>query len=277
MVGLEHCSVGVIGLGRMGHPIAHRLAKAGFIVSGHDRDTRAAAAASAVGIPVAGSPRAVAMTSDIVIVVVGFESDVTEAMFGPDGVSGGLGPGTVVAIASTVAPSYVVGLAEQLGAIGARLIDTPLVRGEAAARSGRLVIYAGGDEVDIALCRPVFDVLAERVIRLGELGAGQVAKAANNQLLWTCVAASAEALDFGAAFGLDRDGLRAALGYGSGANWALETRADDRPALWAEKDLAIVLDEADVAGVAMPVTAAVRQAIAAFKAARGLPTPKAGS
>jgi 3-hydroxyisobutyrate dehydrogenase-like beta-hydroxyacid dehydrogenase len=274
MVGQENRSVGLIGLGRMGLPMARRLAASGFSVAGHDRDRQVAAAASKEGIAIAASPEAVAAASDLVIVVVGFEREVTDVLFGPRGLAERLRPGAVVAIASTAAPSFVIGLAERLAAIGARLIDTPLVRGETAAASGRLVVYAGGAERDIVSFRPVFDVLAERVIRLGDVGAGQVAKAANNQLLWTCVCASAEALDFAAAFGVERDALRAALGYGSGANWALETRADERPALWAEKDLAIVLEEADRAGIAMPVTAQVRQAIARFKRARGLPTPK---
>ena len=141
MVGQENRSIGVIGLGRMGRPMAQRLAAAGFVVCGYDRDAQAAAAASAVGIAVAGSPAAVAAASNVVIVVVGFEREVDEVVFGSDGLADGLRPGNVVAVASTVAPSYVVGLAERLSAIGTRLIDTPLVRGEAAAierASGRL-------------------------------------------------------------------------------------------------------------------------------------------
>jgi 3-hydroxyisobutyrate dehydrogenase-like beta-hydroxyacid dehydrogenase len=266
-------AVGVVGLGRMGRPIARHLVTAGFAVHGYDRRLEEAEACSADGVTIVANAAEVASASDLVIVVVGFEGQVDDVVFGKDGLGDGLRPGTVVAIASTVSPTFLIRLQERLATTGARLIDAPLVRGEAAAEAGRLVVYAGGDDSDIGRCRPVFDAFAEHVFRLGGPGTGQVAKAVNNMLLWTCLCADIEGLDFAQAFGVDREALRAALALGSGANWALETRADERPALWAEKDLAIVLDEASKAGVGMPVTATVKDAIAAFKAARGLATP----
>ena len=80
-----------------------------------------------------------------------------------------------------------------------------------------------------------------------------------------------EGLDLGEAEGLDREQLRQILVLSSGDNWALRTRADDRPALWAEKDMAIVLDEAQQQGLTLPIAAQVSESIKAFKVARGLP------
>jgi 3-hydroxyisobutyrate dehydrogenase-like beta-hydroxyacid dehydrogenase len=266
-------TVGLVGLGRMGRPMARHIAANGYNVCGYDSAREGAAAAQSLGVRIEESPAGVAARSDLVIIVVGFESQVEEVLFGQGGMAEALRPDTVLAVASTVAPSYVMGLRDRLAATGVRLIDMPLSRGEAAAEGGRLLVYAGGAEADIDACRPVFTAFAEHVLRLGEVGAGQAAKAVNNMLLWTCLCANIEGMAFAERFGVDRDALREALGYGSGANWALETRADERPALWAEKDMMILLAEADKARVAMPVAGTVKEAIKAFKIARGLPMP----
>jgi len=267
-------NVGLIGLGRMGRPMARHLAAAGFGTFGCDRDPAAAAAAEGSGVFPLATCAEVARRSQAVIVVVGFESQVEEAIFGRDGLATGASPGTVLMIASTVAPSYMAKLAHRTAEHGLTIVDTPVARGEAAAEAGRLLVFAGGPEDVLERCRPVLDCFAERICHLGKVGAGQVAKAINNMLLWTCVSANVEGLDLAEALGVDREALRAALGHSSGANWALETRAEERPALWAEKDMMIVLEEAKAARVAVPVCGAVKDAITAFKIARNLPTPK---
>jgi 3-hydroxyisobutyrate dehydrogenase-like beta-hydroxyacid dehydrogenase len=159
---------------------------------------------------------------------------------------------------------------------GIAFLDAPLARGEAAAEAGDLLLFAGGDPVALDRARPALSTFASEINYLGGLGTGQAAKAANNYLLWTCLAATVEALDFGASQGVDREAMRAALGRSSGANWAMETRADERPALWAEKDMMSLLAEADRARLAMPLAGAVKEAIKAFKIARNLPMPEEG-
>ncbi|NNG04777.1 MAG: NAD(P)-dependent oxidoreductase [Inquilinus sp.] len=265
--------VGIVGLGRMGLPMARRLAAAGVTIAGCDTDSAAVAAARAAGIGIAATPADLARSSDLVLILVGSESQVAAALLADDGVLAGDHPGSIVAICSTVAPSFVTGLADRCAGRGVDLLDAPLARGEQAARDGSLLVYAGGDAAVLARCRPALDVLAEHVFLLGGLGAGQAAKAVNNMLLWACMTASVEGLELGEALGVDREALRAALGFGSGANWALTTRADERPAFWAEKDLAIVRAEAAAAGLTLPVCEAVDSAIRAFKRARGLPSP----
>ena len=197
-----------------------------------------------------------------------------QAVFAADGVLAGAGKAAILAIASTVSPSYMMALAGRVGQRGLDVIDIPLARGERAAEEGSLLVLAGGPQDVLARCRPVLETFSDALFRLGDVGAGQVAKAVNNMLLWTCLCANVEGLNFAEAFGVNREVLREALGYSSGANWALETRADERPALWAEKDMMILLAEADSVRVAMPVAGTVKEAIKAFKIARDLPMPK---
>jgi 3-hydroxyisobutyrate dehydrogenase-like beta-hydroxyacid dehydrogenase len=257
----------------MGRPIARHLAARGFAVSGFDRESDAAAAARADGIEVTASCAGTAARSDAVILIVGFDSEVEEAVFGDGGLVTGARPGMVLLVASTVAPDYMKGLAERVAGHGLVALDIPVARGESAAESGKLLVFAGGDLEALDRCRPVLEAFSERIEYLGDAGAGQTAKAINNMLLWTCLAANVEGLDFGEALGVDRERLREALRHSSGANWALETRADERPALWAEKDMDLMLAEAADAGLEMPVSRTIREAIATFKKARGLPTP----
>ena len=185
-------------------------------------------------------------------------------------------PTAILAIASTVSPSYMMALAGRVEQRGLDVIDIPLARGERAAEEGSLLILAGGSQDVLARCQPVLETFSNALFRLGDVGAGQVAKAVNNMLLWTCLCANVEGMNFAEAFGVNREILREALKYSSGANWALETRADERPALWAEKDMMILLAEADSVRVAMPVSGTVKEAIKAFKIARDLPMPKRG-
>lgn len=265
--------VGIVGLGRMGRPMARHLLASGHAVCGFDPDPAAIETARAIGLEIAGSCARLAERCDVVILVVGFDSQVEEAIFGDGGILDGARPGTILMVASTVAPSYMKTLAERVAGHGLVAVDVPVARGEMAAESGELLVFAGGDRDTVERVRPMLKTFSARIDYLGPAGAGQSAKAINNMLLWTCLVANVEGLDLGEALDVDREALREALCHSSGANWALETRADERPALWAEKDMDLLLGEARSAGCAMPVSETVRKAIADFKRARGLPTP----
>ncbi|HEX2258099.1 MAG TPA: NAD(P)-dependent oxidoreductase [Afifellaceae bacterium] len=266
--------VGVIGLGKMGLPMARHVLASGRRVTGCDPVPEAADAAAALGVEVVVSPAGVARASRLVIVVVGFDAQVDAVLFGPDGAVAAAAPGTIIAVASTVAPTYARGLPRRAGRDDIAFLDVPVARGESAAEAGRLLLFGGGEEAAFRRGEPVFRAFCEHVFHLGPLGAGQAAKAVNNMLLWACLTATVEGLDLGEALGLDREALRQALAHSSGDNWAMRTRADERPALWAEKDMMIVLAEADRARLALPVAGTVQEAVKAFKIARGLPMPE---
>jgi 3-hydroxyisobutyrate dehydrogenase-like beta-hydroxyacid dehydrogenase len=220
------------------------------------------------------APRDVASAANLVIIVVGFESEVEAVIFGRDGILAAGDARPIVALASTVAPRYAVRLAMRLKERDLTLLDVPLARGEPAAEAGKLLIYGAGDAAAFEACRPAFATFASDIFHLGQAGAGQVGKMINNLLLWTCTAANDEGLRLGAALGVDPRRLREALLRGSGQNWSLESGAGDRPMPWAEKDMSIVLHEADLARLSLPLAGTVKEVIKGLKIRKGFAMPR---
>jgi 3-hydroxyisobutyrate dehydrogenase-like beta-hydroxyacid dehydrogenase len=266
--------IGILGLGKMGAPMARHLLAKGYRVAGYDPLEPARGNARALGVAVLGSPREVGRSSELVIVVVGFDQEVEATLFGENGVVESAPSGLVVALASTVAPRYAGRLAERLRERGVVLLDIPLARGEAAALAGKLLIYGAGDESVFEACRPAFGAFASDIFHLGAAGAGQVGKMVNNLILWTCIVANDEGLTLGEALGVDRARLQAALHHGSGQNWAMDHSAERSGMPWAEKDMSIVLHEADLARVSLPLSGTVKEAIKALKIRMGLGLPQ---
>ena len=266
-------TVGIVGLGKMGAPMARHLLAGGFKVAGYDVD---AARRSSVlpDLAVLDSPREVARASDLVIVVVGFDHEVETVVFGEGGIVEAARRGLIVALGSTVAPRYAKRLAGRLGSQGIVLLDIPLARGEAAAIAGKLLIFGAGEEAAFAACRPAFGAFASDIFHLGPAGAGQVAKMVNNLILWACTAANDEGLRLGEALGVDEARLREALRHGSAQNWAMDNRADLSGMPWAEKDMNIVLHEADLARLSLPLCGTVKETIKGLKIRMGLGLPR---
>ena len=269
-------TVGLIGLGKMGNPMARHLIARGYRVVGCDPVADACAQARTLGARIAGSPREVAQAAGLVIIVVGFEREVEEVVFGTDGIVAGAEPRPVVALASTVAPRYAKRLVARLAERGITLLDIPLARGEPAAAEGKLLIYGAGDKAAFEACRPAFAAFASDIFHLGAAGAGQVGKMVNNLILWACISVNDEGLRLGEAMGVDRGLLREALRRGSGQNWALDSGAGDRPMPWAEKDMSIVLHEADLARIALPLAGTVKEVIKGLKIRKGYEMPLEG-
>jgi 3-hydroxyisobutyrate dehydrogenase-like beta-hydroxyacid dehydrogenase len=265
---------GILGLGKMGLPMAEHLLARGYSVAGYDPLEPARASARALGVSVLGSPGEVARAADLVLVVVGFEHEVEAALFGSGGIAQASRPGLIVAVGSTLAPRYAARLAERLRGAGMVLLDIPLARGEAAARSGSLLIYGAGDEASFEACRPAFGAFASDIFHLGAAGAGQVAKMVNNLLLWACIVANDEGLRLAEALGVERSRLQAALHHGSGQNWAMDHAAERSGMPWAEKDMSIVLHEADLARLSLPLCGTVKETIKGLKIRMGLGLPQ---
>ena len=147
-------NVGIIGLGRMGLPMAGHLLAADFAVHGYDTDPAAMQDAQSAGVVTMNSAARTAAQSDAVILIVGFDSQVEQAVFGDEGVTAGARPGTILMVASTVAPGYMKTLARRVADLDLTAIDIPVARGEMAARSGELLVFAGGDRDAVEQCRP---------------------------------------------------------------------------------------------------------------------------
>jgi 3-hydroxyisobutyrate dehydrogenase-like beta-hydroxyacid dehydrogenase len=269
-------NVGVIGLGKMGLPMARLLREKGFTVTGYDTALPALKAAAARGIQAVNSPKAVAAASDLIIIAVGFDSEVEAVMFGDNGALAGAADGSVIAIASTVAPATMRKLKRRCASRqGVTLLDIPLCRGEQAAELGKLLIMGGGDKAAFDACRPAFSAFADAIFHLGPLGSGQVGKMVNNLILWACISANDEGLKLGQKLGVPSDALREALVASSASNWALASRIEEQPMPWAEKDMSIVLKEADALRFSVPLCGVVKEVIKTVKIERNWPTPRA--
>ena len=267
-------SVGVIGLGKMGGQLARHLAAAGFETRGYDVRAEAMAAAEADGAAATASPAALASASDLVIVGVGFDSELEAALFGDDGAMDSPRPGSVIAVASTVAPATMLKIAERIGEREVAVLDIPMARGEQAAIDGNLLIFGGGDREVFDRCRPAFSTFSDAIHYLGPVGAGQVGKLVNNLILWACISANEEGFRLAESLGVAAAPLRDALLQSSAHNWAMATEAVERPMPWAEKDMTIVLKEADAARVSLPLSGTVKEVIKGVKIARGQAMPE---
>ena len=262
-------TVGMIGLGKMGGPMARLLVAKGFSVLGYDVSAKAAKSAAKHKVAIAKSPAALAAKCDLVIVVTGFEHQAEDALFGKAGVVEGARRGTIIGMASTISPSGMIDIGRRLAARKLVPLDIPLCRGEPAAEAGKLLITGGGDKKAFDRCRPAFATFADAIFHLGPVGAGQVGKMVNNLILWACISANDEGLRLGEKFGVDRRAMRKMLLQSSGQNWALETGAGDRPMPWAEKDMMIVLAEADGLRMSLPLCGVIKEVIKGIKVARG--------
>jgi len=186
-----------------------------------------------------------AARADLVLAVVVDDAQVREAL---GDAFDGARPGTVLAICASVRPDT----CRELEAAGRGrdlvVVDAALVRGERGAEEGRLVLYCGGEAEAIDALGTACAPFAETVVRVGEIGAGQVAKIANNVLLWACIRADVEALRLARALGVEPGPLREALALGSGANRPLAEWGRHR-LRWPHKDLEVALAVAAEAGV----------------------------
>ena len=263
----------MLGLGKMGAPMARHLVARGYNVIGYDPVDVAQRNAAALGVRAAGSPHDVARASDLVIIVVGFDHEVESALFAADGVMAAARPGLIVAIGSTIAPRAAMRFAERAAKLGVVVLDAPLARGEQAAIAGKLLLFGAGDENAFEACRPAFSAFASDIFHLGAAGAGQVGKMVNNLILWACTSANDEGLRLGEALGVKAEQLRAALHHSSAQNWSMDQRAELSGMPWAEKDMRIVLHEADLARLALPLCGTVKETIKDLKIRLGYGLP----
>ena len=269
MAGERIGTVGVIGLGKMGGPIARHLSAGGFKTIGYDIVPSAVEIARENGVEIAASPAALASRCDLVIVLTAFEEQVEDAIFGREGAATGARPGTIIGIAATISPSGTKNMARRLSALSIIPLDIPLCRPEFAAEAGKLLITGGGDRDAFERCRPAFATFASDIFHLGPVGSGEVGKMVNNLILWACISANYEGMKLADTHGVDRVSLRAMLLKSSAANWPLETGVGDMVMPWAEKDMRIVLNEADAGRVSLPLCGTVKEVIKGIKLERG--------
>jgi 2-hydroxy-3-oxopropionate reductase len=204
-------TIGFIGLGIMGKPMALNLVRAGFELVVHNRSRGPADELAAAGARAESSAAAVAAAADVLITMLPDSPDVESVVLGDGAPAGALRSGSLFIDMSTIAPSVSRRIAAALAARGIAALDAPVSGGEKGAVEATLSIMAGGDAAAFERAAPIFAALGKNVVHIGGPGAGQVAKACNQIVVAVTIEAVAEAIGLAAASGVDPAKVRAAL------------------------------------------------------------------
>lgn len=265
--------VAFLGLGVMGFPMAGHLLRAGHTVTVYNRTAaKAQAWLDAVATPdrarTAATPREAAQGADIVFACVGNDDDLRGVVLGADGAFAGMAPGSIFVDHTTASANVARELYVAAQALGLSFIDAPVSGGQAGAENGMLTVMCGGDQAAFDCAKPVGMAFSKAFTRIGESGAGQLAKMVNQICIAGLVQGLSEAVAFGQHAGLDMNLVLDVIGKGAAQSWQLDNRGKTMVADkfdfgfavdWMRKDLGLVLDEARSNGARLPVTALVDQ------------------
>jgi len=266
--------IGFIGLGIMGKPMARNLIKAGYQLVVHNRSRAAVDELSKEGAQAASSSKDVAARSEIVITMLPDSPDVELVYDGENGIFAGAKPGMLLIDMSSISPVVARKLAEEAQEQGLDMIDAPVSGGEAGAISATLSIMIGGKSPAVERAMPIFQALGKNIVHVGEAGAGQVTKAANQMVVGTTIAIVSEALVLAAKAGVDPAKVRQALLGGFAQSKILEAHGQKmlernfKPGFRIrlhEKDMKIALATGSEYGVPLMVTSQVAQMMTAMK------------
>lgn len=265
--------VGFIGLGVMGKPMATNLVRAGLDVVVHSRSPAPVDELLAVGARRADAPAEVAAMTDVVITMLPDTPDVELVLFGDRGVSDGIRAGSHVIDMSTIDPSAVQRFAERLAVRDVAMLDAPVSGGERGAIDGTLSIMVGGPEEAFERALPLLRIMGQNVTRVGDAGAGQIAKACNQLIVASTIQAVGEALVLAARAGVDPAVVREALLGGFAGSKILEVHGrrmlegDFTPGFRAalhRKDARIVTKASEELGSPAPAFAVAAAALEAL-------------
>jgi 3-hydroxyisobutyrate dehydrogenase len=271
--------VAFLGLGVMGLPMAGHLARAGHRVTVFNRTAaKSQAWVAEYGGQSAATPREAAAGASIVFACVGNDADLRSVALGDDGAFAGMGREAVFVDHTTASAAVARELHATARARGLHFIDAPVSGGQAGAVNGALTVMCGGDQAPFDTIQPVAMAMAKAVTRIGESGAGQLAKMVNQVCVAGVVQGLAEGIAFGQKAGLDMKLVLDVIGKGAAQSWQMDNRgktmADDQfdfgfAVDWMRKDLGLVLDEARGNGAKLPVTALIDQFYADVQAMGG--------
>lgn len=268
-------SIGFIGLGIMGRPMAKNLLKAGHPLLVHNRSQEAVRELTGLGAKAAGSPREVAAGSEVIITILPNSPDVEQVALGPNGLIEGARRGQLYIDMSTISPIVSQRVAAELGKKGVRMLDAPVSGGEAGAIQGTLSIMVGGERAAFDEALPIFQAMGKTITYLGPIGSGGFTKLANQIIVALNLTAIAEALVLAAKAGLDIELTIKALSGGMAGSRALEMKAPNylahefKPGFRVDlhyKDLGLIMEAGRALGVPLPTTALVEELFTALRA-----------
>lgn len=260
--------IGFIGLGIMGHGMAHNLLKQGHDLTVWNRTTSKMDEFAQAGAKTAPTPAAVAQTCDIIMICVSDTPDVEAVVYGEEGVLAGLESGKLVIDHSTISPHTTLELAKATNEKGAHWLDAPISGGSEGAAKGTLSIMIGGDETQVERAKPYLEAMGKSITHVGDQAAGQMVKLVNQILVVITGLAVSEAMVFAQAGGLDLGRTLQAVEGGAAGSWMLSNRGsqmivrDWRPGFTIDlqqKDLRLVLEAADQLGIPLLATSIVYQ------------------
>jgi 2-hydroxy-3-oxopropionate reductase len=260
--------IGFIGLGIMGRPMALNLCKAGYALSVYARRAEMMQPLIQAGATACSSPKAVAEQTDITITMVSDTPDVETVILAENGIMQGANPGHLVIDMSSIAASTTRAIATILAENRVEMLDAPVSGGDKGAIAGTLSIMVGGKVTAFERALPLFQILGENIVHIGDQGAGQIAKTCNQVLVSQTIAAVGEALILAKAAGVDPANVRKALLGGFAGSRILEVHGQKmlednfQPGFKTQlhhKDMRIALQTADELGIALPGTALVTQ------------------
>ena len=261
-------TLGLIGLGIMGRPMARNLLAAGYSLVVHDMNRAAVDELVAAGATEGTSPRQVAQATDVLITMLPDSPQVREVYLGPDGAFEALRAGWLAIDMSSISPSTARELAALAAAGGAEMLDAPVSGGDKGAIAGTLSIMVGGTEAAFERAVPVLQAMGKTIVHVGPAGAGQVVKVCNQVVVAVVIEAVSEALVLGAKAGVDPARIADVLQGGLAATKVLEMRRDNMltgrfdPGFRIrlhQKDLKNALELAGETSVALPAAALVEQ------------------
>ena len=244
----QKTKIGFIGAGRMGLPMIGHVAKKGYDVSVYDVDAKKRPVVEGKGGKWVDLPT-LARTAEIVLICVGYDRELRQ-LLSADGGLKDMAKGSIVAVLSTVHPKTIIDLAAMGAERGIHVVDSTVCRGGKAADEGTLLSFVGGEADVVARLEPVLRCYSTDVAHTGPAGTAQVAKAANNMIMWSCLIANHEALALAQRYGMDPDKLRETLLMSSAENYVLHNWKVNTMA-WAEDDMEIVQAMASEKGIGL--------------------------
>jgi len=266
--------IGFIGLGIMGKPMARNLLKAGYSLVVHNRSRAAVGELSKEGAQAAANSKEVAERTEIIITMLPDSPDVELVYTGEQGVFSGIKSGQLLIDMSSISPVVARKLAAEAEKRGSDMLDAPVSGGEAGAIGATLSIMIGGKASAVERAMPVFQTLGKNIVHVGDAGAGQVTKAANQMVVGTTIAIVGEALVLAQKAGVDPAKVRQALLGGFAQSKILEAHGQKmlernfKPGFRIrlhEKDMKIALATGSEYGVPLMVTGIVGQMMTAMK------------
>ena len=270
---MDKQTIGFIGLGIMGKPMAKNLLKAGYPLAVYNRSPGPIEEIVALGAERTSSPKEVARKSRVIITMLPDGPDLEQVVLGPGGVLEGLTKGSIVIDMSSISPLIARKVAEEVERKGGEMLDAPVSGGQTGAVQGTLAIMVGGKQDVFNKCVPILNAMGKTVTLVGTVGAGQTAKLANQMVVAINIAALSEALIFAVKFGVDPEVLiRAIRGGLAGSNVmdakapmivARDFRAGFRIKLH-QKDLRNTISAATERNIPLPFTSLIQQIIGAL-------------